>query len=97
MQELVEDCAGEMQQSLKGHLLTVRGENALNIELSTAEQRKKVHTLASLSAARCAYMLGCSDTLSMLLACGNAERPLDRLGSATRLCLSAGMPRELDG
>lgn len=92
----MEDCAGEMRQSLKGRLLTVRGENALNIKCQPPERRKK-HTLASLSAARCAYMFGCSDTLSMLLACGSEERPLDRLGSATSLCLSAGMPRELDG
>lgn len=55
-----------------------------------------MRTLASLSAARCAYIFGCSDTLSMLLACGNEERPLDRLGSATSLCLSAGTLRELD-
>ena len=41
MQELVEDCAGEMQQSLKGHLLTVRGENALNIKLSTANNGRR--------------------------------------------------------
>lgn len=40
-------------------------------------------SLASLWAARCAYMFGCSDTLSMLLAWGNEERPHERLGRAT--------------
>lgn len=37
----MEDCAGEMQQSLKGHLLTVRGENALNIKCQPAEHGRR--------------------------------------------------------
>ena len=41
------------------------------------------HTLASLSAARCADMeLGCIETPSRLLACGREESEHDRLGSA---------------
>lgn len=40
---------------------------------------------ASLSAACWAYMLGCSDTLSRLVACGREERAQERLGRATSL------------
>jgi hypothetical protein len=93
MQEWVEDYVGEMQQSLKGRSSTVGRENALSVRCALPST-EKMRTLASLSAARCAYMFGCSDTLAMLLACGNEERPLDKLGRATSL--SAGARRELD-
>lgn len=39
-------------------------------------------TFASLSAARCADILGCSAMPSRLLACGSADREHERLGSA---------------
>lgn len=41
--------------------------------------------MASLSAARCAYILGCRETLSRLVACGKEESAHDKLGSATSL------------
>jgi len=46
--------------------------------------------LASPSAARCAYMLWCKETLSILLACGSEERAHERLGRA--MSLSAETP-----
>ena len=41
-----------------------------------------MHTLASPSAARCAYMLGCNETLSMFLAWGRDDSAQDKLGRA---------------
>jgi hypothetical protein len=48
-------------------------------------KKKKRRTFASLSAARCAYMVGWSETLSMFVAWGSDERAQDRLGSAMSL------------
>jgi len=42
-------------------------------------------TLASLSAARWAYMFGWSETLCILVACGRECSDDDTLGNATRL------------
>ena len=49
-----------------------------------ARRSRRLHTLASLSAARLAYMLGCRLTLLMLVACGSAWSDEERLGRETR-------------
>jgi threonine/homoserine/homoserine lactone efflux protein len=53
-------------------------------------------SLASLSAACCAYMLGWRETLSRLVACGREERAQERLGRATRLLLRAAAANVLN-
>jgi hypothetical protein len=40
----------------------------------------ETRTLASLSAARWAYIVGCRETLSMFFAWGNDDREQDKLG-----------------
>jgi hypothetical protein len=47
-------------------------------------QKTKTHTFASLSFARCAYILGCSETFDILVARGNECSEEDTLGKATR-------------
>lgn len=49
------------------------------------EKAASILTLASLSAARCAYMFGWSETLCILVACGRECSDDDTLGNATRL------------
>jgi hypothetical protein len=64
-------------------------QSLLELERDSCQQtvacrRRRLHTLASLSAARLAYMLGCRLTLLMLVACGRAWSDEERLGRETR-------------
>lgn len=46
--------------------------------------KRRERTFASLSFARCAYILGCSETFDILVARGKECRDCDTLGKATR-------------
>jgi hypothetical protein len=59
-----------------------------------AKEKHGRHTLASLSAAWCASIVGCRCRASILLACGRVDREHDRLGSATRSSCTVDESRE---
>jgi hypothetical protein len=56
-----------------------------NLKLVIERNEPSSRTLAWPSAVRCAYMLSCSETLAILVACGSEDSAQDRLGKATSL------------